>query len=323
VTTPGNQPQGRRRRPTVRDVARAAGVSVAVVSYTFNRPERVASATRERVLAAAHAIGYRGPDPAARALRLGRHGAIALVVPDSVERLFSQPAYALVGRGLARACDQAGISLVLSGGNAVGVDGAVLLGGAAASWTGSAPAVIVGDLDSQVDGIPIVRADVARGAADLGRHLAEQGHRRLAVITWPGGGERLAGLRAGWGDVGPVHAYEVPGTSSAAGEAAARTALQETPRPDAIVALCDELARGALDAASFLGLSVPRDVSIAGIDDLPGVDVLGLTSVFIPYRPMGDLAGAILAAGIDGATPASPPPLPTSLTLRSSTAPRA
>jgi DNA-binding LacI/PurR family transcriptional regulator len=71
------------RTPTARDVARTAGVSTAVVSYAFNRPDRVASATRERVLAAAAAIGYRGPDHAARALRLGRHGAVALVGDDA------------------------------------------------------------------------------------------------------------------------------------------------------------------------------------------------------------------------------------------------
>ena len=306
----------------MRDVARAAGVSVAVVSYTVNRPERVASATRERVLAAAQAIGYRGPDPAARALRLGRHGAIALIAPDSVERLFSQPAYALVGRGLARACDQAGVSLVLTGRSGVGVDGAVLLGGAAARWTGSAPAVVVGDHAAAVDGMPIVYADVERGAAELAAHLAAQGHRRLAVITWPGGADRLAGVRRGWGDAGPVHAYEVPDTMPASGEAAARSALQETARPDAVIALCDQLAQGVLAGAAALGLTVPRDVSVAGIDDLPGMDALGLTSVFVPYRPMGDLAGSILAAALDGSGPASPPPLPTSLTLRASTAPR-
>lgn len=312
----------RRRRPTVRDVARTAGVSVAVVSYTFNRPERVASATRERVLAAAAAIGYRGPDPAARALRLGRHGAIALMAPESVEQLLADAAYALVGRGLARACDQAGISLVLSSGRDAGVDGAVLLAGAAARWNGAAPAVVVGDLDARVEGLPLVRADVGRGAAEMAAHLADQGHRRLAVITWPEASERLEGVRRGWGQAGPVHAFEVPAPSHANGETAARAALQADPRPDAIIALCDELALGVLDAAAFLGLEVPRDVSVAGIDDLPGVDAKGLSSVFVPYRPMGDLAGGILANAIDGTLTQEPPPLPTALALRHTTAAR-
>src|SRR5438105_2432659 len=122
---------GGRRAPTARDVAQAAGVSVAVVSYAFSRPERVAAATRERVLATAAAMGYAGPDPAARALRLGRHGAVALVAGASAERLLADPATALLARGLARACDRAGVSLVLSvGGTGAGaVDGAVVLPG--------------------------------------------------------------------------------------------------------------------------------------------------------------------------------------------------
>lgn len=313
------------RRPTVRDVARAAGVSVAVVSYTFNRPERVAVATRERVLAAAAAIGYRGPDPAARALRLGRHGAIALMAPSSVEQLVVKPSFALVGRGLARACDQAGISLVLTSRRDAGVDGAILLGNAQPrhGWNGSVPAVVVGDRDAAIDGLPLVSADVTAGAAELAGHLRHQGHRRLAVIAWPESAARLEGVRAGWGDAGPVHAFEVPDSTRASGEAGARAALQETPRPDAIIALCDELAEGALDAAINLGLEVPRDVSVAGIDDLPGMEALGLTSVFVPYRPLGDLAGGILAAALDGSAPGSPPALPTSLALRGTTAARA
>jgi DNA-binding LacI/PurR family transcriptional regulator len=111
------------KAPTVRDVARAAGVSIAVVSYAFNRPDRVASATRERVLAAAAALDYPGPHPAARALRLGRHGAVALVGPSSVDALLADPAAVLVARGLARVCDRAGLALLLAGGPGHVADG--------------------------------------------------------------------------------------------------------------------------------------------------------------------------------------------------------
>lgn len=312
----------RRRRPTVRDVARTAGVSVAVVSYTFNRPERVASATRERVLAAAAAIGYKGPDPAARALRLGRHGAVALIGPKNLEHMFADPGMALIARGVARACDQAGISLVLPGAREPGVDGAVLIGAAAATWRGATPAVVVGDEDARLDGVPLIQADVHGGAAELAAHLAQLGHRNLAVITWPGAATRLAGLRAGWGQTGPVHAYEVSHPLRAHGEAAARAALHSTPRPDALVAVSDQLALGALDALRFAGLQAPEDLSVAGMDDLPGSDRAGLTTVFVPYRPMGDLAGGVLAAALDGHVETAPPPLPTALAVRTSTAPR-
>ena len=119
-----------------------------------------------------------------------------------------------------------------------------------------------------------------------------------------------------------MHAFEVPTPSHINGETAARAALQAEPRPDAVIALCDELALGVLDPAAFLGLQVPPDVSVAGMDDLPGVDAKGLSSVFVPYRPMGDLAGGILATALDGTLAQEPPPLPTSLALRHTTAAR-
>ncbi|MGD9697277.1 MAG: LacI family DNA-binding transcriptional regulator [Thermoleophilia bacterium] len=305
------------RRPTVRDVARAAGVSVAVVSYSFNRPDRVAGPTRERVLATAAAIGYRGPDPAARALRLGRHGAVALVGAGQVEELLTDPAAALVARGLARACDLAGIALVLSGGREAGVDGTVLLRDASVERRpGSRIVVVDGDAP---EGVPRVLAHVEEGAAAAAAHLAARGARRLAVLGWPGAGPRLDGARRGWGETGPVHALISPDTRRATGEVAARAALRAEPRPDAILGLADGLALGALDAAHHIGLAVPGDLLVAGIDDLPGSDLVGLTTVFVPYRPMGELAGGMLAALIEGDEVEPPPPLPTSLAIRRST----
>lgn len=314
----GGHGRRRGRGLTMVDVARAAGVSVAVVSYAFNRPDRVASATRERVLAAAAAIGYAGPDPAARALRLGRRGAVALVGGGGVEYLVADPVAALVARGLAHACDRAGVALVLSAGGGASADGAVLLREAAAAGWNGGPAVAVDG--EPPPGTPAVRAEVAGGAAAAAAHLAALGHRRLALISWPGAGPRLDGARAGWCGAGPVHALVAPASARAQGEVAARRALTERPRPDAVLALSDPLALGALDAAARLGLRAPGDVSVAGVDDLPGSDAAGLTTVFVPYRPMGDLAGTLLAAAMEaGAPPPSPPPLPTTLAIRATT----
>ncbi len=128
------------------------------------------------------------------------------------------------------------------------------------------------------------------------------------VLGWPGAGERLVGARAGWGGDDPLEIYmvttsRVAGPTAADGETAARRALSRTPRPRAILALSDLLARGAMDAARRLGLAVPRDLSIVGIDDLEGNEALGLTSVFVPYGPMGELAGVMLASLIEGGAP--------------------
>jgi len=304
---------------TARDVARAAGVSVAVVSYAFSRPDRVAAPTRERVLATAAALGYVGPDPAARALRLGRHGAVAVVGAGSAESLLADPAAALVARGVARACDRAGVALVLSGGAARGaVDGAVLVGDAEPG-AGGVPLVAVGGLPRE--GVPRVAARLGDGAAAAAGHLRALGHRALAVVAPPGAEERREGARAAWTGWGRFRVYEAAGGARADGEVAARLALEGRPRPTALLALSDQLAVGALDAARRMGLEVPRDVSVAGIDDLPEAAARGLTSVFVPYLPMGELAGGLLAAALAGRPMPAPRPLPTTLVIRRSTGP--
>ena len=303
--------------PTLRDVARAAGVSIAVVSYAFNRPDRVAVATRERVLVVAAALGYPGPHAAGRALRLGRHGAVALVAAGSVEALLADPASVFVARGLARVCDRAGHALVLAGGSNPAADGAVVLGDAR-SWGGNGPVVVVGG--PAPDGVPCVRASLGEGAAAVARHLAGQGHTRLAVIGPPGTGERLEGAREGWGTAALV-SYEAAGPARANGEVAARVALGTRPRPTALLALTDRLAWGALDAARQLRIEVPGELSVAGIDDLTGSQALRLTSVFVPYLPMGELAGELLFALMAGEPLPPAPALPTTLAVRGTTGP--
>src|SRR4029077_3669864 len=100
---------------TLRDVARAAGVSIWTASTTFSNPARVAAPTRQRVLAAAQALDYLGPHPGARSLARGRTGMIAFTAPGESEALLGDAAAALLARGLLTACDRPGLSLVLTG----------------------------------------------------------------------------------------------------------------------------------------------------------------------------------------------------------------
>ncbi len=311
------------RRVTARDVANAAGVSVALVSYAFNRPGRVAPATRERILQTAAALGYAGPDPTARALRLGRHGTISFRGTGSVEELVGDPAAALVVRGLARACDRSGRALVLGGESApiTAVDGAVLWRESAPAGAGGRMVTIDAPAPSPRSSAIDVGADLAGGMASACRHLIDRGHERLAILSWPGAGTRLSAAMQHWAPR-PVRVYEMPAAERGHGEVAARRALSEDERPTAILGLADELALGAIDAALRLELDVPRDVSVCGVDDLPSARVADLTSLFVPYRPMGDLAGAVLVDLIAGEKPPAPQLLPTSLTVRSTTGSR-
>ena len=243
-------------------------------------------------------IGYAGPargrdGPCGWAAT----GAVALARAGSVEDLLADPASVLVARGLARACDRAGHALLLAGGANSAADGAVVLGDAR-SWSGGGPVVAVGG--PAPEGVPCVRARLGAGAAAAARHLADLGHARLAVIGPPGTGERLEGAREGWGRAGALVSYEAVGSARADGEVAAGVALGARPRPTALLALTDRLAWGALDAARRLGIEVPLELSVAGIDDLAGSQALRLTSVFVPYLPMGELAGGLRLALMAG-----------------------
>lgn len=322
------------RRVTLRDVAARAGVSIWTASNTFSNPERVAEATRQRVLAAADEMGFSGPNPGARSLALGRTGMIALVAPGEAEALLADGAAAQVARGLLTVCDRTDLSLVLTG-HADGrmVDGRVFFRSPGPAPV-RGPAVLV-DGDGASD-LPWLGADVRAAGAALARHLHALGHRRIAVISRPGAESRLDGVAEGWPEPGPLPVFSAGGARSGAargdippatwpteadGEAAARAALGRTPRPTALLALSDTLAAGALEAAHFMGLRVPADVSIAGLDDLPGSDARGLTTAFVPYRALGELAGAALAARLQGTEAEPVPPLPTHLVVRATTAP--
>ena len=81
-------PTGPRRRPTITDVAREAGVAASTVSRAFTRPGRVNATTRDHVLAVAERLGY-APNPAAQALESGRSNTVALVVPDITNPYFA------------------------------------------------------------------------------------------------------------------------------------------------------------------------------------------------------------------------------------------
>lgn len=312
--TPGS------RGPTLRDVANAAGVSIWTASNTFSNPDRVAEGTRQRVHDAAQALGYAGPNPGARSLALGRSHLVALVGQGDAAPLVGDAAAALVAHGVASVCDRAGLSLVLAGREGAGMmDGRVCLrGGPGPEARG--PSVVV---DAEAPGVPCVRADVEGAVRELATLLIGHGHREVAVV---GGDESDPRLRAATGALAGVSltVYRTPGgrwPSRDHGEAAGRAALGAHPRPTAVLALADTLAWGVMEAAHRMGLRVPHDVSVAGIDDLPGSEGRGLTTAFMPYRPMGELAGNALVAMIAAAPPPAMPVIPVPVVIRRSLGP--
>ncbi len=354
ATRPGTTPKGssdkdpkaRRGGPvTMRDVARATGLSQSTVSRVLNRTPTVvpiAEATRERVLETAKQLGYR-PNPLARGLRGQSTMLLGVIVRDITDLFFagavdavsaeaSRRGYNVVlGHAHARADEAIALWGVLE---ARHCDAILLLGdmrdqprliedlaGArlpvVALWQGSRPADIAS-----------VSVDNASGMRSMLDHLTGLGHRRIAFL----GGRQLGDIKereeayleylAAMDE--PVRdGYVQHGPNDFAGGVAALGRLVELPEPPtAVAASTDVLAIGALHGAHQRGLRVPDDLSISGFDDIPvaAFSVPSLTTMAMPVREMVERAvGMVLDdGGLDVRKP--PPVLQPSLVVRSSTA---
>jgi len=351
--------------PTLADVADAVGVSRTTVSNAYNRPDQLSAGLRDRILAAAARLGYPGPDPVARGLRRGRTGMFGLVYDQPLSYLFSDPAILQFMGGLARVWDDAGVSLALLPSLHPDDAGTAVL--ATAAVDGFVSICDVAD-DARVAALvarrlPFVTVDAGessgrcrvgiddRGAsAEATRHVLELGHRRLAVVALPRGGEgggdgfdvtaprvgagpvpftvagaRLRGVRdavevagLGWSTV-PVVAVPLLEPPRAIGRRVGGLLLDRADRPTGIVAMSDELAAGVLDAAAERGVEVPGQLSVVGFDDTPTATAVrpALTTVHQPMGEKGEVAGRLLLE----AAPPTVARLPTELRVRASTGP--
>jgi DNA-binding LacI/PurR family transcriptional regulator len=343
-------------RPTLQTVADRLGVSRATVSNAYNRPDQLSPALRERILAAARELGYSGPDPAARGLRLRRTGTVGVLLGESLTYAFSDPAAALFLEGIARTGEQAGTSMLLIP-SPVGDDATSAVRNAAvdgfciycvsdsrhqlsAVFERRLPTVLIeGD---PIPGAGRVDIDQVSGARAAAEHLHELGHRHVGVIAerlltdsyrgWATE-ERLAaatepvsrGRVLGYREVFPAeHApvFEARGNRFEAGYNAAREVLDEHPDITAILAETDMLAFGAQRLAAERGLKIPDDLSLVGFDDIPPAarNEPPLTTVRQPLTQKGEVAYELLQELLAGEPPRNVM-LPVELVVRESTAP--
>ncbi|WP_405374142.1 MULTISPECIES: LacI family DNA-binding transcriptional regulator [unclassified Microbacterium] len=307
---------------SVKDVARAAGVSVGTVSNVMNRPEKVAAATVERVSAVIAELGFVRND-AARQLRAGRSRSLGLIVLDS-----ANPFFAEVARGAEERAAEHGVSVLLgnSDQNAVRenayldlfreqrVNGVLLTPQAlddarVAALTDAGVPVVLVDAEAGSGSLPSVAVDDVEGGYLAVRHLLDQGRRRIAFAGGPASvrqvADRLEGARRALAEA-PEATLEVIETTALTvlsgrevGDALAR---REAPaRPDAVFCANDLLAVGVLQGAAILGgLRVPGDIALIGYDDIAFAQstVVPLTSVRQPAREIGAAAVDALFAAL-------------------------
>ena len=339
-----------RARPTSRDVAQDAGVSQATVSLVLSGKGegRISARTSEAVRRSAARLGYR-PNLAARTLRAGRTRTGMLVVPALNSDFFAR-----VHFGAVREAARHDFGLLLypthstppapgaiepdTGGrfqDPLGSAGAALDGVIASSLTpGTLPALRSGTPVVMLDDDPAlagaaatVNLDIADGMRQAAEHLLALGHRRIghvaaAIDSWTFRvrARALGRTLADGGAAQPPTAsapLNVPG-----GLRAATELLMSDPRPTALV--CDDgfLAAGASKAACRLGLRVPQDVSLTGVDGVTLATALEpeLTTVDLPAEEFGAAGMRALLDVVDGRAPRRGV-LPVSLAVRGSTGP--
>ncbi|POX54013.1 LacI family transcriptional regulator [Streptomyces sp. Ru71] len=333
--------RGSSTRPTSRDVAQAAGVSQAAVSLVLGDKwrGRVSEATAERVREAARDLGYR-PNLAARNLRLGRTRTVLLVVPALTTEFFAG-----VYTGAARVAADHGFGVVLypspegigPARDPFASAQAALDGVIASSMAADALTAIRGDqlplvmLDSDPEGslgAATVNLDITDGTRQVTQHLLDLGHRHFLhlaadVPSWTFD-VRARELTRRIGAVPGASLRTAPAPISIEGAlAATETALRHArPHPTAIICDDDKLAAGAYKALRRLGLRVPDDVSVTGMDDLGLATAIDpeLTTVRLDAELFGEHGMRALLAVLEGRTPQEGD-IPVELVVRGSTAP--
>ncbi|MEW2554045.1 LacI family DNA-binding transcriptional regulator [Streptomyces zhihengii] len=334
-------------RPTLEQVAAHAGVGRGTVSRVINGSPRVSEETRSLVEAAIAELGY-VPNRAARALAANRTDAVALVVPESQDRFFSEPYFSHIVRGAGAGLAGTGMQLLLTLAPqgrerdtlaqylaADRVDGVLLVSVHAGDPLPdqlaalSVPVVISGRRSAD-EPLAAVDSDNFEGAREAVAHLAARGRRTVATITGPldvyGAQRRLDGYRsavAGAGlDADPRLTAEAD-FSEEGGRRAMRALLDGRPDLDAVFAASDVMAAGARATLREAGRRVPGDVALVGFDDSAVARHMDppLTSVRQPIEEMGRTMARVLLDEI--ATPSAPPRrprivLPTRLVVRES-----
>ncbi|WP_285695210.1 LacI family DNA-binding transcriptional regulator [Actinomadura sp. NBRC 104412] len=316
-------------RPTLEEVAARAGVGRGTVSRVINGSPRVSAEAREAVLRAIDELGY-VPNRAARTLVTRRTDTVALVVSESEQRLFAEPFFAGIIRGISPELHDTGLQLLLALARSPAeyerlenyltgqhVDGVLMtsLHGddplPAKLEAGGVPTVLGGRPPGVVP-VSYVDVDNRDGARQAVEHLVRGGRTRIAHISGPQdmgvGIDRLQGYRDALAAAGLPEMVVCGDFSEASGVTAAAELLDRYPEVDAVFAADDPMALGAMRVLKKHGRRVPEDVAVVGFEDSSSAPLADppLTTVHQSVEEMGRQMARLLIARIQGEEPADP-----------------
>jgi len=328
-----------RRRVTITDVARTAGVSVATVSKVVNGRYGVAASTAERVQEVIEQLGY-SSSLVARSLRSSRTGVIGILVADF------EPFSAEILKGLSAEAAGSGYELLAWSGysghagregwekrslNQLAgtlIDGAVVVTPTVVDADAGIPVVAV-DPHTGPSGLPMIDSDNFHGALVATEHLIGLGHRRIGFLAGRTGLQSAEERERGYlealeraGIPFDPELIRVGGYREETADGAARELLTLDERPTAVFAANDITAIRTMRVAADLGLDVPGDLSVVGFDNIPESVLVDppLTTISQPLHEMGAEAFRLLLTLLTGAEPTDTHVrLPTELIERHST----
>lgn len=330
-----------RKRPTIRDVAAAAGVSRGTVSRVINGGHWVSPEALTAVQEAIRTTGY-SMNQHARSLATGRSNSIAFLLTEPQHLLFEDPTFSILLRGAAEALGQREMPLLLMVAGtteerrritdyitAGHVDGVLLISShrdnpmVKSLLRAEIPVIACGVPIGYEDSVGYVSADDVGGARKMTQHLLDSGRTRIATVTGPldtpGGTMRLAGYKEALGDGFDETLVRHGDYSREGGRVAMAELLEARPDLDAVFVASDLMAAGAMTAIKDSGRSIPGDVAVGGFDDSGLAATLDppLTTMRQPFERISSEMVRLLLEVVEGQEPAAVT-LPATLVTRES-----
>ena len=329
-----------KKKPTIRDVAARAGVSIATVSKFINSTQRFTAGVERRIQAAIAELEYHS-NPLARSMITGKTGSVGVAILD-----ICNPHFTSMVKGANRIALEHGYNLLfvdteesqareeeLLGALSRRVDGLIVSsrmpeGQMDRLLAFGKPVVFAGR--TAPPGVPSIGVDAYSAAYMIGELLVKQGHRDIAYLGFAPArpdAERMRGLTECLDAYGlPLARFEVRGPNLAEGERVCSSIMLRKEKPDAVVCYNDMIAIGFMGVAKSLGISIPLDMSVVGIDNIPfgRFTSPALTTVDIQSERLGEEAMQLLFRQIAGNNPPDIGhfTLEPRLVMRDSTAPR-
>ena len=296
------------RKLTLKDVAERLSVSTATISNAFNRPDQLSAELRDKILSECEAMGYFGPNAAARSLRTGRTGIVGIVLSDRLSYSVSDPVASQFLKGMAEVFDAHEYNMLLLSSNpleqdaqsrmqASMVDGFIVYGHkpqqcANAPWLLPNKNIIT--VDGFIAGCTSVNVENYKGARDITAHALRHSPEKIAILglalidsnrvcriqkdelfdeAASISIQRLHGYfdalnENGYG-VSPENIWNIPENTHKAAYQAAREALMTLNRPQLLLCMSDRIAIAAVQVALQMGLRVPEDLQVVGFDGIP------------------------------------------------------